>query len=335
MYELLGISLALAALLTVNAAASSVCAGGWRVLKPWMQNCSASTRAEFLFAFRVTPLLLSTLFVAAFLVPAYLMHEPYTTNEVVSGKLATLAFFSAVGVLLAASRAVRSWIATRRLLRAWLNAARPIKVSGVSIPSFELSHDFPVIAVVGTFHPRLFVASQVLTTLSPDELHSAIAHEAGHLKARDNLKRSLLRICGDALLMIPCGRSLDRAWAETSESAADEYAARRSSASAVNLAAALVKVARMVPKGSRRAAVPVAAFLVGNEEDQGIKARVRRLLEIASDGESRQRALIRYRLVLPVMLVAMPFSSLVLHEADAEVHASLHLLIEHAVRLLS
>ncbi len=332
MYELLGISVGLAAFLTVNAVASFAGAGLWRLIKSPLQRCSAHTRAEFLFAFRVAPLFLSTLFVAGFVVPAYLLHEPYGTNEVVSGKLATLAVLSATGVLLALSRGVRSWLATRRLLKAWLNAANPITLAGVSIPTFKLAHEFPVLAVVGTFRPRLFVSDQVLTTLTPDELRSAIAHEVAHLSARDNLKRSLLRACGDALLMIPCGRSLDRAWADTSESAADEYAARTSSAAAVNMAAALVKVARMVPKGSH-AVVPVAAFLVGNEEDRGIKARVRRLLEIASNQEMGDRTFERYRLLLPLSLLVVPLATAVVHHTNSEVLASLHLLIERVVHL--
>lgn len=334
MYELLGISLGLAALLTVNAAASFASAGLWRLIKSLLQGCSARTRAEFLFAFRVAPLLLSTMFVAGFLVPAYLLHEPYGTKEVVSAKLATLALISAIGVLLAVSRGFRSWLATRRLLKAWLKEATPITLAGVPIPTYKLTHNFPVIAVVGTFRPRLFVAEQVLARLTSDELHSAIAHEAGHLNARDNLKRSLLRACGDALLIIPCGRSIDRAWADTSESAADEYAAQTSSSAAVNLAAALVKVARMVPKGSR-AAVPVAAFLVGNEDDRGIKARVRRLLEIASDQERRRKTFLRFQLMLPIALLVMPLATFAVHHTNSEVLASLHLFIEHTVHLLS
>src|SRR6185503_5338698 len=163
--------------------------------------------------------------------------------------------------------------------------------------TFELNHEFPLLAVVGTIRPRLFVADQVLSSLTPSELRAAIAHEAGHLSARDNLKRSLLRVCGDALLLVPCGRSLDRAWADTAEAAADEYAAHESSAAAINLAAALVKVAKMVPKGPR-ATLPIAAFLVGSEEDRGLKARVRRLLEIASNQEGRRRTFSRYGLML-------------------------------------
>ena len=333
MYELLGISLGLAALLTGNAMASLASEGLWRLIKSPLQRCSARMRAEFLFAFRVAPMLLSIMFVAGFLAPAYLLHEPYATKEVVSGKLATLAVISAIGILLAVSRGIRSWLATRRLAKAWLQAATPLTLAGVSIPTFKLTHEFPVLAVVGTFRPRLFVAERVLTTLTTDELHSAIGHEAGHLNARDNLKRSLLRACGDALLMIPCGRSLDRAWAETSESAADEYAAQTSSSAAVNLAAALVKVARMVPKGSQ-AVVPVAAFLVGNEEDRGIKARVRRLLEIASNQERRNQTFL-HSLLLPLSLLVMALATLVVHHTNSEILASLHLLIEHTVHLLS
>jgi Zn-dependent protease with chaperone function len=311
--------------------ASFAGAGLWRLIRTPLLRCSANTRAELLFALRVTPLLISTLFVATFVLPAYLLHERYGTGEVVSFKLGSLAVLSAAGILLAVSRAVRSWLATRRLLKDWLAAARPITLSAVSIPTYKLAHEFPVIAVVGMFRPRLFVAEQLLTTMSPDELQSAIAHETGHLNARDNLKRSLLRICSDTLLIIPCGRSLDRAWAETSEAAADEYAARTSSA-AVSLAAALVKIARMVPKGAH-AAVPVAAFLVGTEEDRGIKARVRRLLEIASNKGTANHIPIRHRLTVPIISIAVPVTAVVAHHADTDVLASLHSVLEYMVHL--
>jgi len=80
-----------------------------------------------------------------------------------------------------------------------------------------------VIAVVGSIRPRLFVAGQVLDSLTDEEMLAAIAHECGHLAA-DNFKRVLLRACRDMLTIVPCGRSLDRAWAENAEAAADESA---------------------------------------------------------------------------------------------------------------
>ncbi|HSP62933.1 MAG TPA: hypothetical protein VLQ90_08135 [Pyrinomonadaceae bacterium] len=55
MYELLGICLVLAALLTINALASLLAAAGWRLLEWPLRNLPARTRAEILFALRVSP----------------------------------------------------------------------------------------------------------------------------------------------------------------------------------------------------------------------------------------------------------------------------------------
>src|SRR6185295_18024879 len=115
--------------------------------------------------------------------------------------------------------------ATSRLTADWLRKAVPIKIEGVAITTYRIDHAFPVIAIVGVLRPRLFVASQVLSLLTPDELAAAVAHENGHLAARDNLKRGLMRACRAALLIIPTGRFLDRAWSEAAEEAADENAA--------------------------------------------------------------------------------------------------------------
>ena len=54
MYELLGICLVLAALLTINALASLLAAGSWRLCERPLRNRPARTRAEILFALRVS-----------------------------------------------------------------------------------------------------------------------------------------------------------------------------------------------------------------------------------------------------------------------------------------
>jgi hypothetical protein len=134
-------------------------------------------------------------------------------------------------------------------------------------------------------------------------------------------------------MIVPCGRSLDRAWAEAAESAADEYAAQQSAESALNLASALVKIAKMVPVGAR-AAVPVAAFLVGVEETRGVKARVRRLLEIASDGFERRTAnRARARMITVGSLCGVLL--VVVLAANPNVLVNVHRAIEQAVKLLS
>ena len=334
MYELLGICLVLAALLTINALASLAAAAGWRLLERPARRYSARTRAQILFLMRISPPALAIIAVVAFLVPSFLTYEPHSTTEVVSRKLAALALLSAAGVGLAVWRGVRSWLATKTLLRKWLATAEQIRLSRVGIPTFRIRHPFPIIAVVGTIRPRLFIAQHVLQTLSDEELIAAIAHECGHLAARDNLKRSVLRACRDALMIVPCGRSLDRAWAETAECAADEHAAQQSAATALDLASALVKIAKMVPIGSH-AAMPVAAFLVGNEESRGVNARIGRLLEIASTNDPCRAPSSTLAKIFATSSLSLLVALGVMVASNAQVLRTVHSLIEHAVRVLS
>jgi hypothetical protein len=280
MYELLGISLALTGLLTLNAFASLLSAMLWRALQKQAQTWSAVTRAQLLFALRIFPGVVAIICVMTLFVPAYIAHEPRHAAEDVSLQLGLLATFSAAGLSLAAWRGVAAWRATRKLISNWLRNAEPLQLEQVSIPSYRLRHPFPVIAVVGTFRPRLFIADHLFSSLSREELAAAIAHECGHLAARDNLKRALLRSCRDVLTIVPCGRLLDREWAAASEAAADEYAARSGSEVALDLAATLVKIARLVPSGIRPV-MPASALLIG-EDVNGIAHRVKLLAKLAT-----------------------------------------------------
>ena len=336
MYELLGINIALAALLTINALATLAAAGLGRLLRRPLRRCTARTRAEILFALRIGPPALAIVALGAFLIPSYLIYEPYATKERITAKLAVLAVASAIGVALAVWRGVRSWMATRSLVREWLAQATRVEVDFGSVPTFRLPHSFPIIAVVGSFRPKLFIADHVLQTLSEDELAAAIAHECGHLAALDNFKRSLLRASRSALLLIPCGRSLDRAWSEASESAADEYAARESVNVALNLAGALVRIARLIPQSCHQVLpTSVSTFLNGDEEPHGVKNRVHRLLELAAhDSRSLSSNAPIVRAGLWVCLALIVIISINI-ESRSELLASVHNLIEHFVAALT
>src|ERR1700738_2128023 len=157
MYELLGISLVLASLLTINALASVATAACWRFIERPLRARSARTRAEILFAMRVGPPALAFISVALFLVPSYVFYEPYASGEVVSKKLAALAILSAMGVGVAVWRALRSWCATRSMRREWLSNAVQIRIGGINTPTFLIANSFPIVAVVGAFKPRLFI----------------------------------------------------------------------------------------------------------------------------------------------------------------------------------
>jgi len=334
MYELLGICVVLAALMLLNAAASLAAALVWRLIAPLARSCSARTQSDLLFTLRFAAPVLAAIVVAVFLIPSYLDYEPRATAEVVSLKLAALASLSAASVTFALWRTIRSWLATAALRKQWLASAKRIHVPGIDVPAFSISHRFPIIAIVGTLRPQLFIAGDVLSALTPDEMAAAIAHECGHLAARDNLKRTLLRIARDSLFLIPFGRAVDRVWAETAESAADEFAARQSPVVALNLASALVRIAKMVPAGAR-ADVPLGAYLVGAEETQGVKSRIRRLIEISSN-HSRMAA------TNNSLVRLLPFTSFTAIAAVASIIAAngkvlmgVHNILEHAVSLLS
>lgn len=339
MYEMLGICLGLAALLTLNALISLLVTALWRLAEPLSRSLSARARAALLFSLRVIPAALALMAVLTLLVPSYVKYEPYSTGEGIGFKLALVSWISGAGLVLACWRGLASWRATRALLNEWMREAEPVRVSGVTIPTYRIRHPFPVIAVVGTLRPRMFVAGHVLNALSEEEMRAAVAHECGHMAARDNLKRVLLRACRDVLTIVPCGRSLDRAWAESAEAAADEHAANLGPAVALNLASALIKIARMIPAGARPT-MPLGAFLLGDEKG-GVRWRVRRLVDLAAtwpaEGHRSQQNASPSRLTfwtgwtaLCALLIAWTLT-LTTTRALAEMHAAL----EQVVRLLN
>ena len=88
----------------------------------------------------------------------------------------------------------------------------------------------------------------------------------------------------------------------------------------------------MVPVGAR-ADVPLGAYLVGAEETQGVKSRIRRLIEIGSNSSVKSEGSSLSRL-LPVLsfitfaVVAAIFAS------NARVLLGVHAILELAVNLL-
>ena len=334
MFELLGICLLLAALLTFNSLASLLTGGLWRVFGGATRCWAALSRARLIFALRTFPALVAVLSALLLIVPSYLAYEPRHTGESVSFKLALLAFISAIGIFLAAARSIAAWRVTARLAGNWIDLGERISIAGINIPAYRIDHYFPVIAIVGIFRPRLFIATHVLDLLSAEEINAALSHEKGHLSARDNMKRGLLRACRDSLLIIPCGRSLDRDWAEASEEAADEWAASEGGNVALDLASALVKIARIIPEGARPT-MPAGVFLFGDDEGAGILGRVRHLLAFAADAD---RPTLQSAISLHITISAFAgpaFCGVALAFNSHQVLSSVHSLIEHVVFALS
>ena len=331
MYFLLGLSITLAAMLVVNSLASLLLSLLWKAMRKGALRWPAANRASMLYALRVLPVAAGLFCVVMLFAPAYLAHEPRAGHEDVSANLAIVSLFSALGIGMAVVRGIVTCRVTARLTADWLRKAEAIDLPGIGVPAYRMEHLFPVIAVVGVLHPRLFVANQIFNSLTSEELSAAIQHEAGHIVARDNLKRGLMRACRDTLLIIPCGRPLDIAWKEASEAAADENAARGGAKVALDLASALIKIARMVPAGMTPA-MPAAALLVSANEVSCIGERVRRLLQLANPGTQRRGSMLANSPLwistgLMIVLAAITIN-------EPHVLAVVHSLIEHGVQFL-
>jgi Zn-dependent protease with chaperone function len=333
LFELLGIALLLTGLLTFNSIASLFIAGLWRLARRATDGWTAAARARLLFSLRTLPALLAFLFATLLLIPSYLAYEPRHSAESVSLKLGLLAFFSAAGLVVSLIRGIATQRSTAKLTSDWLKQGRPIQIGGINIEAYQIHHPFPLIGIVGFWRPRLFIASQVLELLTPEEISAAIAHENGHLEARDNLKRGLLQACRDALLIIPSGRLLDKSWSEASEEAADENAARQGNTVALDLASALVKIARIIPPGARPT-MPAGVFLLGDEETKGIRSRVGRLIVLAATERgtgSRHAVLTNLLAWAPVSMLLVVFG---IAATNPYLLSRVHYLIEHAVFVL-
>lgn len=256
------------AMIAGSAATAPLLGAATRIVEP-------SLRARRLVLLRALPTLVA-LFVTGFgLVPAFLWLEPRQTTESVSGGMILLTWASAALILVGPAKGIVSLGTTRRLIRRWERSARPVRVPGTGLPAFAVEDSFPVAAVVGFWRPRLFFARSLVESCNAFELAAVAAHELGHLRRGDHWKRLMMRAAPDVLSLIALGDEAERRWEEASEQLADEHASTSGPKRALDLASALVKVARLVSRSHRRD-LPLIALYRG----EGVAGRVERLLRL-------------------------------------------------------
>ncbi len=272
-YWSLAAALALAAFAVVTVAASVALALVARPLVRAVARLTPSRRASWFFALRMLPIAGGAFAAFAIVLPTFLWFEPAETREAIAPSLAVAAVAGAWLAVSAIRRAARTWRATRVLAETWRAHGERLDTIDAPLPVYAIGHRYPIVAVVGFRRPELFISRAVLAACSEDELRAMVLHECAHVAARDNLKRFALRTSTDAL---PGTRALDALWASAAEEAADTAAAASRPELSVDLAQALIRVARLAVN----APMPVAAtaFYSGGSID----ARVRRLLDRSS-----------------------------------------------------
>jgi Zn-dependent protease with chaperone function len=234
-------------------------------------------RARWLVALRLVPAGLGILISSGLVLPAFVWLEPRRTAENVSAVMILLAGAPALLIGLGLFRGAHSLWATNRLVRRLGRGSIPVETPLsplTGVPTFAVSEAFPLVSLVGWFRPRLFVSRTVLSHCGEDELFAVVAHEAGHLSRGDHWTRLILRACPDLLSLTRLGASIEAIWAASAEQVADDHAARFRPTGSVDLASALVKVARLATTTDPKRLPSTALYRGG-----GVAARVKRLLE--------------------------------------------------------
>jgi len=210
----------------------------WRPFKPL--RVAQQSVAALLFGLRILPLLASVVITAVLVVPSFQRLEPRSLNEGMGAIPLALGVCALLLISYGCFRVIAAEIRSTRVVARWLQGARPLPAHGSAV-TFESHCEAPPITLVGVRKPRILVSESTVALLSDDELQIALKHELQHMKSRDNLKKLIFRCCP-----FPGMAKLESAWSEASELAADD-AAVSNPCDAVDLAAALVKLSRLVP----------------------------------------------------------------------------------------
>ena len=278
LFLLHGVTLALVWFLAVNAAATlSVVALAARLTR---QDQVRTPR--FWLCLRLLPAAVSIVVVAAVFLPSYWRYEPRDYAEGFNFTLETAALVAFALVAWAVGRGAAAWVRASNRARAWLQQAHPLTLPGTSMPAFAVEAEAPIVALVGVLRPRLFITRSVVDALTEEELAAGLAHEFGHWRAFDNLKRLAMRTAPDFLAGTTVARDLEQRWASAAEHRADRHACEGENVvdrgrARCALASAIVKVARMAPLMAATTE-PISTLVDGCD----IALRVRSLLDDAA-----------------------------------------------------
>ncbi len=269
------------------------------------------TASADLLALRLLPGAGALFFVVTVVLPAFLIYEPHRDREAAGPLLLILAAFALLALGHGSWRGWRAWTAARSLLQYCGPAKRRVVENGCSVRVVDSAK--PIIGVIGGWRPQVVSAECVIATCSRDEFRQVLAHEAAHVSARDNLKLLLLLACPDALAWTALGAALSERWRTEAEFAADRRATGDDPLKRVELASALIKVARLVDSGHRaRHALAMSVAL------DDVEGRVRQLLApVRAASATISKALVSLALLMP--LTALPL------------YAPVHELIERLV----
>ncbi len=240
------------------------------VATPWVLARAAglapARRANALVLWRLLPSAASLWVAGLAVAPTFLRHETGGSTEAVPGWMALLMVVAFLTVSVRGARSLRAVGAVRRHLR---RVAPGCDTTG---PAEIVETAAGTAFVAGLLEPRIVVSQTLASSLTAREFDAVVAHERAHIGARDNLKRLAMLLAPDWLGLTTRGRGVERAWAQAAELAADDAVAAGGARAAIDLAAALVKAARLSAAPSVRLELSSGMF-----DGDEITTRVTRL----------------------------------------------------------
>ena len=261
-----GIGVSLALFLLVYVPASLAVSRGWNLLQEVFEPRTARASASLLFALRMLPFGLASVFTLGFTLPSFLLLEPRSTDETVGAAPLVLGLCCLALLVAGIVQAASAQMKTSQALIKWLDGST-VMDSTDAVPVFRTAKDTPSLTVAGVREPKVLVSEAAIAALTATELRAALKHEVAHAQSYDNLKKLLFRFS-----VFPGMTGLERAWSEQTELAADD-AAVLCCQDALDLASALIKVSRLTTLQ------PTAALTTGLlHSSTALGTRVQRLV---------------------------------------------------------
>ena len=210
-----------------------------------LARVSSTRRPEAILVMRFLPMTLALAVTLCVFVPAWWMYEPVETGEEASVMLVLAAAASLLPLVLGGHRALRMFMNTRDRMLGWRERGRHAAITQTPFEVVEVNGHDVSLCVGGYLTPTIYASKEVLESLEPEELHAALAHETSHATSRDPLRLLSMGACPDFLQVLGLDRAWRRAFSQACEFAADVRASRGDRGVALDLASALLKVARL------------------------------------------------------------------------------------------
>ncbi|HTC55369.1 MAG TPA: hypothetical protein VK706_03070 [Candidatus Sulfotelmatobacter sp.] len=303
MFAVRGIAVSFSIFILLYGGLSLAVWGVWRRVWLASQQYSARRSADLLFALRLLPFVVATGATLALAVPSFLLLEPRTVDEPMGAAPVVLALCGMSLMLAGMWKAAAAWTQASRTVAQWtrqagLTGSSPAE-SKDTVSVLRVSGTTPPLTAAGILRPTVWLSQAAEFVLTERELNTALRHEMVHVRQRDNLRKLVLR-----LVSFPGMAELESAWRDATEMAADD-AAVSSAFEALDLAAALIKLSRLVPL---EPPAELTTALV-HSPAESVNARVERLI---SWTEQRQSPAPGYSVASAICAAAVVIVTLVL-----------------------